>query len=365
MTDNGLGKIPEGKFENIDPEKRIQETPSKQRTIQQLPSNPTSLKYKLKFTHSPMMNEMHKREIEEDGEIKRVLRDNKYNLTNLFFRDLQWRMKNEKNVIIVIYGKTGTGKSSMAQRIAMELHRYLPRQIRRNAKLDVSNIAFTRDQLLGRLENSEEGETVIYDEDREESYGMGSQREREQMKRIEQSVRAESINFIFCSPRPRDHEQHYTIRAFDVEYHRKINRGIIYFTQEKYWRRPVGTLYLRKCFYDGYMKKKKKFVKNIKKSRTSGREIRYIKVAKNMYDSYEAFPYRSNDQNKMLMKIEYGGTKFTEEELGHIINIARLWKKGDITPEEILRRAQENAGVQSIVDSDGEVNVRQRKRGNK
>lgn len=351
------------KYEGINPEKRIQTAREKELTIQNLPSNLAELDYKLKFTHSPMMNEMHRREIKDDAEIKRILRDRENNLTDLFFRDLKWRMRNEKNVIIVVYGKTGTGKSSIAQRIALELYRYTPKNIRKNINLDVSNIAFTRNQLLERIEDAKEGETMIYDEDREESYGMGSQREKDQMKRIEQSVRAESINFIFCSPRPRDHEQHYTIRAFDVDYKNKINRSIIYFTQENYWRRPVGVLYTKKCFYEGYMKKKKRFIKDIKESRTSGRIIKRIKVAKRLFDKYPEFPYRNNDKNKFLAELEYGGTRFTQEEFKYIFNIAGLWKDGVISPEESLKMAREGSRLEGVISGEGEVNVGQKKMG--
>ncbi|MFW5902508.1 MAG: hypothetical protein ACOCTT_01330 [archaeon] len=337
----------EFKYEEIEPEKRVQEVDPKELTIQDMPDDPVKAQYR--FTHSPLINEMHKQEIKENREIKNILGKKGKNMTSLFFKDLEWRMNNEKNFIIVVYGETGTGKSSIAQRIALEAYRYLPEDRKKDAELDESNIAFTRDQLLNRLQRASPGETMIYDEDKSESYGMGTQREHEQMKKIEESVRAESINFVFCSPDPKNHEQHYTIRAFDVDYNNKVNRAIIYYSEKDQWRRPIGTLYTKKCFYKGYLQKKRDYIHDIKKSRSSGKTISYIKAAKEVYNKNENFPYRSTDQSKLLLKLEFGDSRFTEKELNHIIHIAKLWKKGDQTPEGTLKKARQSSSLDHVV----------------
>lgn len=302
-------------------------------TKQDLPKNPQKGDYQ--FTHSPLGNEMHKERVKSNPELRNALKDDK---TELFFKDLKWRLKNEKNIILVVYGETGSGKSTVAQRIAYEMLHFLPEKRRKNASLDDSHVCFSRTQVIDKIKEVNPGETIISDEDRQQSYGMGSHREKEQMDKIEQSVRAESLNFIFCSPFPHNHEQHYTIEAFDIDYENKVNRAILYNVNEMGMKEPIGTLYFKQYTIPGYIEKKRNYIRGVRTSMTSDRTRSYVDIAKELFKKYKdrGFPHRKNKKNEILFKMEYGEGQFTEEEIDQIITIAEMFKKGEMTPEEAV-----------------------------
>lgn len=305
-------------------------------TQQDLPSNPDSGEFH--FTHSPLGNKLHEERIDNDRKLRDAMQKDR---TNLFFEDLEWRLQNEKNVILAVYGETGSGKSTVAMRIAYEMLNFLPEDRREKADLDINQVSFSKTQILNQIQDTHPGETIISDEDREESYGMGSQREAQQMSKIEQSVRAESLNFIFCSPYPQQHEQHYTIEAFDIDYDKEVNRAILYDQSRSGLREPIGTLYLKKYTIPGYIEKKRNYIQGVKQSMVSDRTKKYVDIAKDLFDEYDDFPYRDNSQNRMLFTLKYGEGMFTEEEIDQVIKTAKLFKKGEVTPEDAKRMIDE------------------------
>jgi len=90
-----------------------------------------------KFTHSPMLNAIHLAQINMNEFLRNAM---KLDLTDVFLQDLEFRVKTERNVDIVITGETGSGKSAMAKSIYWRLHQLGLKHLNKDLKFSADNI---------------------------------------------------------------------------------------------------------------------------------------------------------------------------------------------------------------------------------
>lgn len=109
--------------------------------------------------------------------------------------NIKYYTTGERNRIIELIGMTGSGKSLSAITIAIDFM---------NKPLTVEDIHFTTDSLLLRSRQIGKSHVLILDE-QTKNYGMGSDREKEEQKNLEDTTRKFGLNIIFCSPTTREH----------------------------------------------------------------------------------------------------------------------------------------------------------------
>ena len=133
---------------------------------------------KIKWTDSPLKDYIHKAEIDERDDLSLAdALSKKYNLTSKFFKDIEFRMKAEKNCILEIYGDSGIGKSTVAQYIADYLNTFVNskdpimqplvetviEKYGRKPVLAESNIWFDTSELIKKIKELILFKTIIYD----------------------------------------------------------------------------------------------------------------------------------------------------------------------------------------------------------
>ena len=190
--------------------------------------------YKWQFTHTPLKNYLHDLRIAENPQLFAALHNN---LTDVFFRDLEWRYDHERNINILINGEQGSGKSTGGQVIKVHADKHFGLESR------VDEILFTRRQFLHSFKKYTRGMTGIVDEDFDYITQTGSQRVRESLRFIEQAIRGAQINLISCAVSETPHLYNYVLEAFDIEYRHQYNR-LILMDVTQFGYRPVGFIIL-------------------------------------------------------------------------------------------------------------------------
>lgn len=202
---------------------------------------------KIKWTDSPLKDYIHQAEIDERDDLSLAdALSKKYNLTSRFFKDVEFRMRAEKNCILEIYGDSGIGKSTVAQYIADYINTFVNskdpimqpliekvvEKYGRNPEFDKSNICFDTSEMIKKIKELIPFETIIYDEaGSEKAVGIGSQREKRDKDRILKRVRADQNNFIFCDPLIDNTKMAelylFRLKSLDISYDYGLNRSIL------------------------------------------------------------------------------------------------------------------------------------------
>lgn len=261
------------------------------------------------FTHSPIMNKVHTERINKSLELQTALNPNR-NWTNLLFKDLIWRLgKGHKNVIIIGYGYTGVGKSSVSQFWGMAITQLvnqimgkkLEKEEGRLACFDASNICMSRTSFLERIETAIPGELIILDEDDSSMVGLGSVRQREELEKIEKVTRAEQLNFWYNSPMLENHNEHFMIKGLDSSFGHALDRAVLYVKDNNLMYEAFAHLITPHTQIEGYVEKKMKYIEQVKKKTTN-----------EMYEDYEKTAYKMMDKHPNVFYAEdkYGNRVF-------------------------------------------------------
>ena len=286
----------------------------------------------MSFTDSPLMDALHKRWV--NGEFS-ADSDEIYlperNFSKLLDQDIKFRMLNNKNFAFDMYSFYGRGKSTIAQYIGKKTHsfimskycRHLVKPIEekygRKPEFDLSNICFDTTELLKRLSEAVPMETFIYDEARSEKVvGSGSKRQEWDKERILKRVRVLQHNFILCDPLADETKISnlciYKFKPVGIDYEKKLNRSILFAMDEGTDRyEMVGHIITPFCEIAGYLKKKKKYARDVEEFSFGGERWRvYEKKAMEILekglstkDNEKITNFKFQDWNSLL-EIETG-----------------------------------------------------------
>ncbi len=296
---------------------------------------------RIAWTDSPLKDYIHKAEIDERDDL--ALADTllkKNNLTPIFFKDIEFRMRWEKNYIIEIYGDTGIGKSNVAQFVGDYTNNYINsspimkplidkviEEYGRKPTFDVSNVCFDTSEVVAKIKEIIPFETIVYDEaGSEKTVGTGSQREKQDKERILKRVRADQNNFIFCDPLVDNTKLTdlylYRFRSLDIAYKHGFNRSILEAKNLYGIWGMYGHIVTSKFEVKEYRQKKNKQIKEIKQFEFGGGRIKlWEKLAGEMIDK-GIQKYLFQDWSYLVD--EWTKQNYTKDEVKNIIKKIRF-----------------------------------------
>lgn len=263
------------------------------------------------FTHSPMINAIHRLQIEYNLYLKKAMETD---LTDHFMEDLDFRVENERNLDLMLPGETGSGKSRMAMDIYWELY-IRGKKINPSLRYTVDNIAFTRTEWLLCNEGLTRGDTLIFDEDDQSRIGTGSLRQLEEQEKIEKTLRQSQYNYLFCSPLLQQHVEHYILRAFDMDFTRQLNRAVVMKRDETGMILPYGFVVLKRHEVEGYEEKKAKYRKSVQDRTVNDRFKEYDHVAQILIDKLHIDKLKKQAQGSLIRRYF---PRFVEDEVKEI-----------------------------------------------
>ncbi len=283
------------------------------------------------FISTPMLDFFFKQEVENT--ILDLDNATKTDLTKIFLKDLEFRCrkteKNEKrpqrNIILDIYGATGSGKSEIGLFIADYILSM------NNKKFDINKyIHFTFETLNKELENAEEGDIFMIDEQEETSrFGVGSLRQISEIRDTERIVRAKNINFLWISPdMVFDHNPHYKIKAIKIDVENELNYSIIYDNLNMPRGFIITPRIKNKEILKAYKEYKHSFIDRFIK-----RDYKdLVKKLEKYYQEFKKVPNFhkfKNDEKRIKIRLTYPNLTLTEvEEILNYINL-RLKEEKD------------------------------------
>ena len=274
--------------------------------------------YHFQFTHSPLINKLHLVQIDMNLFLQQAMdRD----FTDTFHEDLDFRVENERNLDVITHGETGSGKSMAAQSIFWELWTRSVKFLNKDLKFSVDNVCFTRTEWLGQTEKLILGDTLIFDEDDQSRIGVGSFRQLEEQEKIEKTLRQSQFNFLFCSPLIEQHVEHYILKAFDIDFKKRMNRVILFKRDETGMTLSFGFILLKKHEVEGYQAKKKIFRKAVQDRKLSDRFKEYDQVAKIMIGRFKMDKLKKRTQKSLIQRYF---PRFVDEEVKEIMTSVEL-----------------------------------------
>jgi len=300
--------------------------------------------FQFAFQHSPLKNQLHLAEIQSNEALYKALFNN---LTPLFLDDLKWRVSNSKNVNILVEGEQGSGKSTIAREIKAYMDRY------KNLNPTIADICFDRKEFLERFKTAKKYETIINDEDKSWSVGIGSTRVAEQYEYLEQAIRAEMVNVINCAVAITPHLFNYRLRAFDVDYNLGINRAILYDSQSRWNSKPSGVIILPNGWLypqleADYAKKKAEFTDTVKQARSRDVYGELAVKQKLIMEKYGGHKKLKRAVITLLCRKEF--PELSESELGALNEL--IWNAQDVN--ELLKFAEDADKAVKEIGKDNE-----------
>ena len=173
-------------------------------------------KNRYNFQQNPILKKYWQNKFEKDEDQQVTLKTN----VNKIIIDYIKNTKAHDHCMISVTGLTGSGKSlaslSLAECIAKILN--IPFKL---------HIFTTTDQLLQALPGVKRHETVILDE-QIKRMGLGSGIESTEMSNVEQTLRAEQINFIFNAPKLHTHLHRFILEPYSVDEANNVIKLIVF-----------------------------------------------------------------------------------------------------------------------------------------
>ncbi len=232
------------------------------------------------FSSSPLIDYF--RDLDDDevpDDEKQALEDN-HEITQLFRKDLFYRLLNEKFFIIFITAKGGEGKSTVARWIFKQCKDYLyntkqgkgiiAKWKKKGALPPVYNggcFAFTDTEFMDRISKAQPLEVQVKDENYETRAQVGGVAEKERKQMLFSRIRARQICFILIDPIFEDGKMSelftYKIFANDISFESRKNRSIISVQDYNgvFW--PAGHIITDEVIIEGYQKRKDDQLKEI------------------------------------------------------------------------------------------------------
>ncbi len=216
--------------------------------------------------------------------------NSKKNMTRAIKKDIRYRSTGERNVIIEITGKTGSGKSLVSITIASSWM---------NKILVVDDICFTTESILERSGVIGKNHVLIRDE-QTQGFGVGSDREEEERKSLEATTRKFGLNLIFCSPDSRDHSTaHYNLEIICINKKKRMTKVAIKGDDGRYIGYfVIEVLPEKDKLWKAYNKRKDLFIKSILARNTQRLSIRDMSESLKKHQDFK-FAY-TNEEKKIV-----------------------------------------------------------------
>lgn len=259
-----------------------------------------------------------KKKREEDFELYSEL-----NYNRKMEEELRRRVVRQKNLIISIFGETGSGKSYAGLSMGKLLNEIFKDE--KNVDGDLYYFFRTQD-ILENLKKMSAGDVVIMDE-QVGTTGSGSHRRRTQLKAVEETLRADQINFIFIAPGVRTHKHHFILEMGGIDYENGVSKALVWTKNQDL----LGYITLRKPpenIVDEYEEANEKFRESIRKQDTD-REGHIKKKARKMIKNDDLAVCESKKEKLTILADEYD--ELTNSEVDKVLNWLEIWrKKGEL-----------------------------------
>lgn len=147
-----------------------------------------------------------------------------YDLTDKFFVDMKYRLDHEMNVILSIYGQTGTGKSAASLTIALVLAKI------KDKKWSFDWLKDNPHDIMFAIQEGEpeKGTTFIMDEQDTTRAGINAATMMQMLNDLEKRVRKMQWNFVYNSPVPLAHAHHYLLETDGIDRENSLIRLKVY-----------------------------------------------------------------------------------------------------------------------------------------
>lgn len=277
---------------------------------------------KYNFISTPLTDINHQLKLKTDVNLKTALTKN---VTKLFLSEIQVRIKLQKNMIISIFGETGSGKSYAGMRIGELISYFTYNIFRKSVPFEHDkDVHFGITPFLRRIHELGDNtwnKTEILDE-QFVTYGIGSTREQTDLLTLEAVVRKKQLHFIYISPELYEHIHHYILEPWDIDYQNNLSRLILYDRT----RFPLGFILLNKPDDDGlkkYSVKKDTFINTILKGQIQDRYSLLNDIAMEFSRNKEYISESNSNIRKFMITRKY--PFLTGQELSMIISLTKKY----------------------------------------
>ncbi len=194
-----------------------------------------------------------------DAKLKYAFRRN---VTSLFIQELRYTVEKKQNLVINVFGPTGSGKSEVVQKAAIILRKFF-KEAGLDSRIHVT-FGFAGTRLI--LPELKPGDIVIQDESTKLS-GQDSRVTMDAIENILRVIRAQQVNFFFISPELTEYvATHGFLETAGQDFERRITRCILY----SRFRQPLGYVLFKlhedEEFRKWYIKEKDKNIERLKHS---------------------------------------------------------------------------------------------------
>ena len=132
--------------------------------------------------------------------------------TNKFNQELKIIARSNQNLILVIYGKQGSGKSYVLLFIAEKFLSFFQPPM----KLTVDDCHFSNIDLLESIEKKKGHPGLDIKDEQIQTVGMGSQAERMALENVIMTVRGQKQSIFFSAPHFVSVDCHYTLKTWEM-----------------------------------------------------------------------------------------------------------------------------------------------------
>jgi ABC-type dipeptide/oligopeptide/nickel transport system ATPase component len=188
------------------------------------------------FQLDPLQIESLQLDFQQNPELEKRIN---FNINETFYDYLKYRILNQGNVLIMITGTTGTGKSLASISLAQVIYKIM------KAKFDPSLISFSPDAALEKLreaESSAADKVVLLEEvGAQLGVGVGAHALFQELSAAEQTLRKRRISFIYNSPMEVSrHLYNYILETAGIDKEHNLARLIVFDMK----KRPLGYITL-------------------------------------------------------------------------------------------------------------------------
>jgi len=253
-------------------------------------------------------------------------------LTDKIYNEIRTRMLHNLNFIVEIIGETGSGKSEAGFHLNWRCQRELGYDF-----LTRDNYAFTFTEAQNIVKKYNDKWTIQIDEQVRNYFGEGARKELASMQDLEDTQRANQINFIFVSPttRPFHTGLHYILRTWMIDYVQQTNYLLIFEPTDTTLKMPLGYVAVSRLkspqylhFLTEYQKYKKEFNSLVK---NKGTRVMYyeekVKDAERIVEVLQKSGIKNNKKNILAfitMKLPEYASKYTIKELSSVADIVKI-----------------------------------------
>lgn len=137
----------------------------------------------------------------------------RYDLSKKFFIDLKYRTENEMNVIISIWGLTGSGKSACSLVLALLISQF------HHKKWSFKLIKDNPNDILLSIQQTDfpVGTVFVVDEQDTTRAGVNALTMISLLNDLEKRIRKKQWHFIYNSPAPLQHSHHYILKTDGID----------------------------------------------------------------------------------------------------------------------------------------------------